>query len=42
MPTADEVREAGDDLHEAMLDKLQNGSWKWQNAGFMAQCVEEL
>lgn len=40
--TADEVSEAGDDLHEVMLDKLQDGSWKWQNTRFMEQCVEEF
>jgi len=40
--TADEVSEAGDDLHEVMLDKLQDGSWKWQNARFMEQSVEEF
>lgn len=40
--TADEVSEAGDDLHEVMLDKLQDGSWKWQNTRLMEQCVEEF
>lgn len=40
--TADEVSEAGEDLHEAMLDRLQDGSWKWQNERFMEQFVEEF
>ena len=39
---ADEVSEAGDDLREVMLDKLQDGSWKWQNERLVEQCVEEF
>ena len=40
--TADEVSEVGENLHEAMLDRLQDGSWKWQNERFMEQFVEEF
>ena len=29
-------------LQGMMLDKLQDGSWKWQNARFMERCVEEF
>lgn len=40
--TAEQVEEAGEDLHEVMLCRLQDGSWKWQNERFMEQCVEEF
>ena len=40
--TAEQVEEAGDDLHEAILDRLTDGTWKWQNQSFMERCVEEF
>lgn len=40
--TAAEVKDAGDNLHEAILDRLQDGTWKWQNQSFMERSVEEF
>lgn len=40
--TAEQVEEAGDDLHETIMDRLTDGTWKWQNQSFMERCVEEL
>lgn len=39
--TADEVAEA-DDLQEAIREKLNGGSWKWNNLSFVNSEIEKL
>lgn len=40
--SAAEVEQAGDNLNEAILDRLTDGTWKWLNQSFMEWCVEEF
>ena len=39
--TADEV-EVADDIQEAIRERLENGSWKWNNHGFITSAIEML
>lgn len=38
---ADEV-EAADDLQEAIRERLEDGSWKWNNPGFITSAIENF
>lgn len=38
---ADEV-EAADDLQEAIRERLEDGSWKWTNPGFITSAIENF
>lgn len=39
--TAKEVQES-EDVQDAILDKLQDGAWKWTNENYMQDCIARL
>lgn len=39
--TAEEVENA-DDLKEAVRERLEDGSWKWVNSGFITEAIENI